>query len=1254
MKTASRYGRLLLPALVLGLSANPTLPQASGAETPKQLEFNAEAMTRLSLLQRIYATLLHDAKGALDKGQDPAAVAKTFYTEASQYNLPSPLIELGRLRTRLYELGLADAVLGAKFPEGGTPVERALLVYRRDLSLTCARDAAQELTDKKDKVAGKIYLAKLGKWASQKPEALTLSSDLDLCFIGSKVEGLPALRDRFSSLLRERSGLSLVANDKVVSTKGTSEHLLYLNAQTRQFDDATLVSLSANAPRILLFDPSTLSADPEEPVSAQTASTVPSSAQAPTSPASQASPEAGNIVVQPVAQEGPNNTSPAATHTASTPPDDAHTQPEPQPEAPAPQAQTLRPEDLVRILSEAKTAERKRDFAAAAILYGSILKVVPENAVAARALETLSTYRDILEKLKAKQSETNTALAANDLDAANAAMSEVRRIEPALPGLPSEQTATLSQKVFQAQTSYQAEIGPKRSAILNAYTAGKIDEAKRLLTELTRSRPLKKDDASWAKNMATQVAQRIQQITTKNAGSQPATSENASAPTQASTTIKTPPAATSSSSAQNPLPAIVPSATTVAKSTPPAPKPLAATSTAVASAAKPTIQTKELPPSAAPVPANALPSPSASTAAPRPGAPKAIPLPLVSGQGGDFTSGLGSVWTPTSAAGGDFSRHAHFEGSTLLVDVPAGSSWGKAGIVTKEPTFIMGDEPVAVKMTLDPERTSGFGIAFAAGAYQDVWGANNIWFTYTRPSSQLQANFSFLNTQNPGDGLATASLSGRAPEELIFILRPGFAEVHLSDGRVYSIHPSWLRKGTPVFAHVFSHPNEQHLPAKLALRSLCWGPSPSFPAAVTSIPSLGSRALWTGELAPVWTQLQAAGGDYAQFARIENKTLVVKVPAGHGWGKTGVFSPERLLTLDERPVQVVVRVDPTRSTGFAVVFAPGGYNDVWGANNLWLTYTRPSSQVHGDIWFGNTQNSADAHLAEQVPGTAPYELVFTLSIGHAELRLPDGRVRSVDISWLKKDTPIFAHVFSHPNENQLPCSLALTGFSVGIGEMPASKAAPASGKQVDTGLRNLWSGEVGGLWTPLSAAGGDYSRHARLEGKNLVVDVPAGNGWGKTGVYTPERVFTLGEKAFTVTAHFDPYQTSGYVVAFAPGAYADVWGAGNAWFSWIAGEPGKDNMYVGNTQNSADAHFNGIYPGSSGPATMQFTFRAGGGGVDWRLPDGSVRSFNFSWMTKGAPVFIHIFSHPAANGLPVRMRLQGVEVQSEFIWPPAR
>lgn len=63
--------------------------------------------------------------------------------------------------------------LGESYAGGGTTVEKALLTYRRQLTVDAIKQVAREFKGRQTKQS--VYLAEIGKWASQADDALKRS-----------------------------------------------------------------------------------------------------------------------------------------------------------------------------------------------------------------------------------------------------------------------------------------------------------------------------------------------------------------------------------------------------------------------------------------------------------------------------------------------------------------------------------------------------------------------------------------------------------------------------------------------------------------------------------------------------------------------------------------------------------------------------------------------------------------------------------------------------------------------------------------------------------------------------------------------------------------------------------------------------------------------------------------------------------------------------------------------------------------------
>ena len=205
-------------------------------------------------------------------------------------------------------------------------------------------------------------------------------------------------------------------------------------------------------------------------------------------------------------------------------------------------------------------------------------------------------------------------------------------------------------------------------------------------------------------------------------------------------------------------------------------------------------------------------------------------------------------------------------------------------------------------------------------------------------------------------------------------------------------------------------------------------------------------------LGSVWDKLSAVGGNFDRFARFDNSGLKIDVPAGNGWGKTGLMAKQPMFKIGKKPISVTVQVDPTATTGFAVAFAASQHPDVALINNAWMSWVR-NAKGGGDIWLGNIQDAWSGRnkgVSEPTSGSAPASFAYTLEPGRITVQPAGYAPLSVEIEWLKEGVSIYPHVFTHPTESGKASSLRLVGFQVAAG----SSAGPI-GSDVVTGMASL-------------------------------------------------------------------------------------------------------------------------------------------------------------------------------------------------------
>ena len=189
----------------------------------------------------------------------------------------------------------------------------------------------------------------------------------------------------------------------------------------------------------------------------------------------------------------------------------------------------------------------------------------------------------------------------------------------------------------------------------------------------------------------------------------------------------------------------------------------------------------------------------------------------------EFANGLSTLWEPIQVVGGNFDRFTTLSPGKLLVNVPAGNSWGKTGIMSRSPLFSidagMAANPLKISFEFEPSQTTGYIVAFSQARDADVWRVQNYWFHWGRPT-MINGKAYAANTQNSGDKGSEAVTPPQAPKTVTFAVRPGTIEATTSHGTRLVMNLGWMKQGVPVYMYIFSHPWNQHEAASFTLKSI--------------------------------------------------------------------------------------------------------------------------------------------------------------------------------------------------------------------------------------------------------------------------------------------------------------------------------------------------------------------------------------------------------------------------------------------------
>ena len=188
-----------------------------------------------------------------------------------------------------------------------------------------------------------------------------------------------------------------------------------------------------------------------------------------------------------------------------------------------------------------------------------------------------------------------------------------------------------------------------------------------------------------------------------------------------------------------------------------------------------------------------------------------------------------------------------------------------------------------------------------------------------------------------------------------------------------------------------------------------------------------------------WDPVAVVGGDFGRFARFEQGKLVVNVPRGNSWGKTGIQSGQPIFTVDRsfatQPGLILIKTDPKLTTGFVVTLASAWHNDVWVLQTVWVHIACATDEGEGFVVFINTHGpekyGSEGYLPIE-PTKAPEWVGLKVYPGKVALQVSGmDSPAVVDMGWIGEGTPVYLQIFSHPRAEGGPSAMAIDQIQVG-------------------------------------------------------------------------------------------------------------------------------------------------------------------------------------------------------------------------------
>ncbi len=232
MQSRTRLEKMILAcacsllALCLMAGAAPAQVAQRGNEKDDDIHVRLEGL-RLTPPDVAVAKLLLEFKRS--GGGDDAA-ARFFRDLAGR---GAGMRDVIGVKTKLREAGVAESFLGAPYGAGGTPVEKALLSYRRQVTLDGIRHVVREFAGRSSR--NSVFLAEIGKWPHQAAEALTFSGDIDFSFVSNDTKLTYAMKQAYDQYIQGRTGLTAGQIDSVSTAHGKATLDVYIGEHGRMY-----------------------------------------------------------------------------------------------------------------------------------------------------------------------------------------------------------------------------------------------------------------------------------------------------------------------------------------------------------------------------------------------------------------------------------------------------------------------------------------------------------------------------------------------------------------------------------------------------------------------------------------------------------------------------------------------------------------------------------------------------------------------------------------------------------------------------------------------------------------------------------------------------------------------------------------------------------------------------------------------------------------------------------------------------------
>lgn len=303
------------------------------------------------------------------------------------------------------------------------------------------------------------------------------------------------------------------------------------------------------------------------------------------------------------------------------------------------------------------------------------------------------------------------------------------------------------------------------------------------------------------------------------------------------------------------------------------------------------------------------------------------------------------------------------------------------------------------------------------------------------------------------------------------------------------------------------------------------------------------QLLFAGELGDQWLELATSGGNYSKFAQIKDKALVVDVPEGNSWGKTGIRSVNELFKFPAQnsaeAIKLKFDVDVEESSDFVYAIIGSNWNGIleWRSHLIRL-------QVNKNTDGKTATLSLRIRTVEKMKATVDIEQIAQLSLIIRSDKIVEVVDAQNDIlleAVIKDNIDVYKHgykvsVLTHAHKKNLPAKLKLK--KIGLEKTDYIKEEDNSVLSNTTGNTVLFNGKLmGHRWIRYVLGSAKYEEAARLIDGALLVDVPENAKYANVGIESSKPLIWLdafGEGSQRdIVFDFIPDKTTGFAIALS-------------------------------------------------------------------------------------------------------------------------